>query len=29
MEARYDDVADALEMMMKGQFEAAQSRYNG
>ena len=29
MEARYDDVADALEMMMKGQFEAAQCRYNG
>ena len=29
MEARYDDVADALEMMMKGQFEAVQSRYNG
>ena len=29
MEARYDDVADALEMMMKGQFEAAQNRYNG
>ena len=29
MEARYDDVADALEMMMKGQFEAAQSRYKG
>ena len=29
MEARDDDVADALEMMMKGQFEAAQSRYNG
>lgn len=29
IEARYDDVADALEMMMKGQFEAAQSRYNG
>lgn len=29
MEVRYDDVADALEMMMKGQFEAAQSRYNG
>lgn len=29
MEGRFDDVAGALEMMMKGQFEAAQSRYNG
>ena len=29
MEERYADVADALEMMMKGQFEAAQSRYKG
>ncbi len=27
--ARYDDVCGALELIMKGQFETAQSRYNG
>ena len=26
---RYDDVCDALECVMKGQFETAQSKYNG
>lgn len=29
MERRFDDVAGAVEMITKGQFEAAQSRYNG
>lgn len=27
--ARYEDIASAVEMMMKGQFETAQNKYNG
>ena len=27
--ARYDDICGALELMMKGQFDTAMSRYNG
>lgn len=29
VEARYDDICGALELMMKGQFDTAMSRYNG